>query len=395
MSYTVTTEPDIGGGEGSGFDGTYSVPIQELEYDKIYNWTITVTDGSDTVEKKLGFITKSIPPFDPFDEGWQYKKEIVINHSHVSGNLENFPILISILDNDLRNTAQEDGDDILFMDGSGIANKLYHEIEKYNSSSGELISWVNVEKIDSDKDTTLYIYYGNPVCSSQQFTAKVWDSNYKIVYHMNYDSEGLIDSTTNKNDCNTVIGDPEYHKTGKIGYAIELEYDNKEAFEDGDILDGLNEITVEAWINLESYHKNHNMIASHEDSWYFHVQKDLRVVVFDIHGGESGSSAKDNILCPLEEWYYVAGTWSDPNDRMQLFANGELKGTYIETLHMLDSPYHFAVGFQEYSVNYFDGVLDEIRISDIERSEDWIKTTYQNQNDPSGFLSIGPEETAP
>ena len=40
-----------------------------------------------------------------------------------------------------------------------------------------------------------------------------------------------------------------------------------------------------------------------------------------------------------------------------------------------------------------DGILDEIRISNTARSSDWISTEYNNQNDPSDFLSFGPEET--
>ena len=40
----------------------------------------------------------------------------------------------------------------------------------------------------------------------------------------------------------------------------------------------------------------------------------------------------------------------------------------------------------------FDGTIDEIRISSIARSSRWISTEYNNQNDPSSFLSFGLEE---
>ena len=42
---------------------------------------------------------------------------------------------------------------------------------------------------------------------------------------------------------------------------------------------------------------------------------------------------------------------------------------------------------------YWQGLVDEVRISSIARSESWLKTSYNAMNDPSSFLSIGPEET--
>jgi hypothetical protein len=40
------------------------------------------------------------------------------------------------------------------------------------------------------------------------------------------------------------------------------------------------------------------------------------------------------------------------------------------------------------SVNFWHGLLDEVRISNIERSDDWIATEYNNQSSPSTFYTI-------
>jgi hypothetical protein len=393
MSYTVTTNPDIGGGEGSGSNGVYTVPVSGLDFDKSYSWTVRVSDGEDTVEKTFSFITTSTPPFDPFEKGWDYRKKVEINHSLIDEDLFNYPVLINLFDSDLAAKAQYDGDDILFMETVGVANKIYHEIEKYDGSTGELIAWANIPKIFSEKDTTFYIYYGNTDCNSQQIPSKTWDSHYKAVYHMNYNNEGLIDSTLNNIDCTSILGNPNYQKMGKIGYAIDFNKSNGDAFEGIDIFDGEEELTVEAWINLENYHPSNCIIASHEDAWYFYISYQYNSVIFGCHGGVSGSCAIDNIECPLNTWYCVAGSWNDHQDRMRVYGNGILKDTYIETLSMYTSPYNFAVGYQDNMGKFFDGMIDEIRISDIERSENWIKTTYINQNNPLNFLTFGIEET--
>ena len=38
---------------------------------------------------------------------------------------------------------------------------------------------------------------------------------------------------------------------------------------------------------------------------------------------------------------------------------------------------------------YFNGSLDEVRISNTVRSADWIATEYNNQSSPSAFYTIG------
>jgi hypothetical protein len=106
-------------------------------------------------------------------KGWEYRKKITIDHSKVVNNLVNFPVLISLdSDYNLAQKAQDNGNDIVFIDASGA--KLNHEIELFNGSTGELISWVNVTKLSSTEDTILYMYYGNE-------TYKGWYLQLKIV----------------------------------------------------------------------------------------------------------------------------------------------------------------------------------------------------------------------
>jgi len=41
----------------------------------------------------------------------------------------------------------------------------------------------------------------------------------------------------------------------------------------------------------------------------------------------------------------------------------------------------------------FNGLIDEVRVSNIARSADWIATEYNNQYTPSAFYSFGSEES--
>ena len=44
---------------------------------------------------------------------------------------------------------------------------------------------------------------------------------------------------------------------------------------------------------------------------------------------------------------------------------------------------------------FFNGTLDELRISNILRSSNWISTEYNNQNNPGTFLTVYPQEYPP
>ena len=123
---------------------------------------------------------------------------IVINHTKIDCTLTNFPVLISIIDTDLKDDAQDNGNDVVFTDGSG--NQLNHEIEYFDGGSGELVAWVNVTSLSSTSDTLLYMYYGNPDCDSMENVSGVWDSDFVMVQHLNETSGIHVDSTVFGND---------------------------------------------------------------------------------------------------------------------------------------------------------------------------------------------------
>jgi hypothetical protein len=210
---------------------------------------------------------------------------------------------------------------------------------------------------------------------------------------MNYDSGGLIDSTFNDYNCNQILGSPNYNQNGKIGYSIYFDRDNNEAFEGDDYFDGLEEMTVEAWIYLDEYplpYSSHCMILTHETVWYFGINWEFKKVVFDFHG--NGVETIDNIYCPLDTWYYLVGTWNDKEDLIQLYGNGELKDSCIYTDEMGNYNDHFSVGYKQHHSDFFDGMIDEIRVSTIQRDFNWINTTYLNHNYPQDFILFGKEE---
>jgi hypothetical protein len=162
----------------------------------------------------------SVQAVDWWNTSWLYRKRITIDSTKVDADLTHFPVLIDIIDPDLASWAQDDGGDIVFIDGSGA--KLNHEIESYDDGTGHLVAWVNVPTLSSTVNTDLYMYYGNSATSNQENAEGVWDSNFKMVHHLQETSGIHYDSTSNDND-GTPQGGVTQDATGKINGADDFD----------------------------------------------------------------------------------------------------------------------------------------------------------------------------
>jgi len=401
MNYKVTTYPDIGSGsENLKPSGLYTVPISSLKNNSFYKWTVEVTDGKESTEKQFSFYTHEAP-FNPFNERWHYRKQITINHSQIAEDFSNFSVLVHTIDTDLSTKAQPDGDDILFMDGSGEANKLYHEIESYKPSTGELLAWINIRNLKADENTIIYMYYGNPDSAIMQMSERAWDSYFACVWHLK-ESEGVIHDSTGRVSGGTIDGAQSV--IGKIGSALE--------FLNQDIIYGISnvfddvitsEFTVSSWIywNGGQPNRNYYIFDGRDDSWnkagfIFYIGNfHLRMYM-----NQPGSDKTSNATIPSNEWTYVSMTFDDNADEIRVYVNNQLDSINSTGAVYHNSDHYPAIGNNHWAP--FDGewaplngVIDELRIAKISRTTEWLLTEYNNQNNPSGFLIFGPEESPP
>lgn len=84
---------------------------------------------------------------------------------------------------------------------------------------------------------------------------------------------------------------------------------------------------------------------------------------------------------------------------MNYYENGELKRTQKVTTDFVSNANNLIFGRNERgdgAYQYFNGIIDEIRISNTARSAVWLQTQYNNITEESGnFLDFGAEETVP
>ena len=106
--------------------------------------------------------------------GYSYQKTLTIDGSKVVGTNANFPVLIHITDTDLRDhVLNSSGYDIIFSDIG--YNRLDHELESYNSATGELVAWVRIPILANGTNTQIRMFYGNPQITIDQSFESVWE----------------------------------------------------------------------------------------------------------------------------------------------------------------------------------------------------------------------------
>ncbi|MHA2332967.1 MAG: DUF2341 domain-containing protein, partial [Candidatus Hodarchaeales archaeon] len=337
------------------------------------------------------------------DTRWRYRKNITIDNTKVSVDLTNFPMLVNLHNSDLRNDAQTSGDDIFFTDESG--NKLDHEIEfynrVYNSTHAHLVAWVKTN-LSSSQDTLISMYYGNPTASNQENPTGVWNNNFVLVQHLNDDPSGTIIDSSIYQHQGTQVGSMTSTNlvTGKITNAYYFNSGASQAVNipDHDSLDITNNFTIEAWINVPAavLSTGDHAILSHRDNEGYQVAfKDgaLRMKILD-----AGSTKTVEIIDPgmiANSWYHVVTRFEGPN--MYIFINGTEVATNTghDAITSYSTSFPLRIGSRASGSNYFEGKIDEVRVSNTLRSNDWISTEYDNQNEPDSFYSVSSKELSP
>ncbi|MFX0036940.1 MAG: hypothetical protein ACFE9I_15020, partial [Candidatus Hermodarchaeota archaeon] len=189
---------------------------------------------------------------------FSYYKVITIDHTKVNGtgDLINFPVLISIIDSDLQDKAQSDGDDIAFANNTAW---LDHEIELYDPSYSytyaQLITWVRIPLLSTSTDTIIFMFYGNSTLGPQENPTGVWNSDYKGVWHLKEDPGpgdpgDIKDSTSNSNHGTADDSMRSYDQiSGQIDGSLDFDgYDDHVIV--GNVGTGIK--TIDFWMNPHS-----------------------------------------------------------------------------------------------------------------------------------------------
>lgn len=331
--------------------------------------------------------------------GYLYYKIITLNAGQTFGTNTDFPVLISVTDPDLaNNAASANGYDIIFSDDLAGTNILDHQIESYNSATGEYRAWVKKPTLSAAQNT-LYMWYGNPSATSDPSNSQTWSNQYRSVYHFNNTFDDASPNGNNgTNNGSTTI-------TGKIGQAQSFDGNNDYiAINDSYNSTGNASVTVSFWIRTND--QGNQVIMSYDRNEYWRVEVNGNgagngQIGWDLLTSAGQQDFGSNTRIDNGAWRYVSTVYDNGNliiyidglpdvntSRGISFGTGTTRFGYIG-VGSESNTFDGSKG----PTNYMDGDLDEVSVANTARSADWIRTAFNNQDAPGTYLSFGTQQS--
>lgn len=210
---------------------------------------------------------------------------------------------------------------------------------------------------------------------------EIWDDNFTGVWHLG-EGTGTVTADSTSNGYGGTLQNATWNTSGKYGYGTHHVYSDQ-AYVNTSHPDILGDHTIEAWVYVDDFtvetfsgivFKQTNVqLAIGGDK--FNDQK----VIYYIAGVNDGWMISDTALS-AHQWYYIVVSYDNLTDNQRIYINGQLDKEQTKNGTMVPSIYNVVFGCRHDSVGYnefLDGTIDEVRISNVVRSADWINATYK------------------
>ncbi len=311
--------------------------------------------------------------------GWQHSGSIYILTTPEGANLpasvveKDFPLLVRLHRDffDFRQ-ARANGQDIRFTTSDGTP--LAYQIEEWDAAQGNASIWVRIPVIRGNARQEIKMHWGNPDAASESSGTAVFNASngYLSVWHMSEpvkDEVGTLDSKNVGTMATAGVVGPARHLAGRQGVFCGDKIENFPS--------GARPHSTEAWFRSEQPNATllgwGNEQAQGKVVMQFRSPPHINMDCYFSDGNVQGT----NIL-PLSQWIQVVHTYQQGDSR--IYVNGLLDGASTSRAAPLNirSPARLWIGgwYNHYN---FVGDIDEVRISKVRRSADWVRLEFENQ----------------
>lgn len=380
----------------SSYQLTFSVEGSSRGSVGTYNWYNTYTSWKSARIKRSGqsiYFKVWIPP-DPEPINWNITTSCT----------DDFPIAAQFdflttytdssgsgLDDIVVSGTVSNNTKIAVTDSTGL-NQLPVEIEYWDANLEVAYLWAKVPTVTSGTDTKLYLYYDSTKLDNDLYVGStgsaparsVWDDNYISVWHFNSALNSLEDATSN------------FHH----GTAHNMESSD---FQDGTVwdFDGSNEyvnipynadhaltvaLTYEAFYYLDSWVADSRILSKTQSGGYQLGINDpgsypgeLGAIIYA--GGSYRSVSISHAGLDKYAWHYTAASFD--GQYLKLVVDDSVVDTYDHgstTTISYSTNNDLIIAAEAGSAStpdgqYTNGKINEVRISNIKRSDAWLKAT--------------------
>jgi hypothetical protein len=344
-------------------------------------------------------------PGDWWDPAFTRRRRLWLLHDG-EAPLQGFPVALVLDPAEGRvdyDEVADDGHDLRFVDGDHTT-VLAHEVERWGEP-GRSWLWVRVPEVVPGGEDFIWMYWGAPGAPDGADPAAVWADDFAAVYHLHEPpGDGVVARDVVGGLDGEYLGGMQAEDLVDGRFAGGLEFDGvDDALRlDADLVtDAWTGLTLEAWVYHHEYDDERVLCRSPAPDVQSHVFSlglfgNGRVrgrVGSDDEGGLTDEYTTQDGDVPLDTWTHVAFTWSAAAGQVVIHVDGE---------DVLTAPHPGATikDSQQRTVianindtaedRFFDGVLDEVRISRVARDGAWLRAHVRATRDE--FVEFGPPE---
>lgn len=185
--------------------------------------------------------------------------------------------------------------------------------------------------------------------------------------------------SSNYGNHGTLINGPVWTGDGKLLFDG---VDDYVEVPDSDSLDLDNDITISAWVYLNTYIEDWPKIvikphSAYDEPWEMycidlsHFGRYPRFLVTDgVAGGGLALAYDDTIILSLNQWYHIAGTYD--GSMISLYLDGQLLDSRSSTISIGTNTMPVSIGGRLGTNNSFDGQIDEVRMYNRSLTEEEV-----------------------
>ncbi len=308
--------------------------------------------------------------------GWNHSGAVYILTTPDGADLpngamvENFPLLVRLHKDffDFRQ-AQADGQDLRFTSSTG--EPLAYQIEEWDAVKGIATVWVRVPKVQGNSRQEIKLHWGKAEAKSESNGKAVFnESNGFIgVWHMGEsvsDETGTLESKETGTTPSVGIIGRCRHFAGRQGVFCGDKIANYPS--------GASSHSTEAWFRTETPNATIIGWGNEGGGRGSKIRMQLRSPPH-IHIDSDFSDVRGEARLPLQEWIHVVHTYD--RESGSVYINGKLDASAKPLLN-IKSPARLWIGGWYHNYD-FVGDIDEVRISKVARTADWIRLQYENQ----------------
>jgi biopolymer transport protein ExbB len=324
-----------------------------------------------------------------WNNDWKYRKDIgfdtTTTGADVAGSLQDVPVLVrlSLANFAYFNDTKPDGSDFRLLAGDDKTPLKFH-FEKYDPQNQMALLWVRVPQLTGNsKADKVYAYYGNADAPAAADVPGTYDTSQALVLAFSGDTPLPVDLTAYKNNpsASTAVispagligGDAKF--TGKESITVPATASLRLIPAQG--------FTASAWLRIEQPQQAVVLALSDQGKSLELALDGAKIVARASLGGPPATVTAPSDLT-MSAWHHVAITAGAGT--LTLYVDGAAVGTAQVTLQELGGA--FTIGAAANGRN-LTGDVDEVEVSKVARSADWIKTEARGQGIDSNLVIYG------